>query len=192
VDEGRAAQRRARAPREKSLWHYLGVSLSTALLVAIAAVAVLVVVVPLAVGGQALTVLTNSMAPGYPPGTLIVIAPTAAADIRVGDVLTFQLASGEPEVVTHRVVQRSVNLEGETTFLTKGDNNDIVDAAPVTEAQLRGTVLYALPWIGRASTVLDGRVRAWVVPVCAGLLFAYAAITTASAARDRRRRSAVS
>jgi len=185
---GRAAQRRARRPAEKSLWHYIAVALSTVLLILMASVAALVIVVPFVVGGQALTVLTNSMAPDYPPGTLIVIGPTKPADIRVGDVLTYQIASGRPDVITHRVVQRGVNLEGVTTFVTKGDNNDAVDVLPVTEVQVKGTLLYSIPQLGWVSNAVNGEARAWAGPITAVLLFGYAAWTVVSAARDRARR----
>jgi signal peptidase len=183
---GRAAQRRARKPPEKSLWHYITVSLSTVLLILVAAVAALVIVVPLVVGGQALTVLTNSMAPDYPPGTLIVIGPTDPSDIAIGDVLTYQITSGEPAVISHRVVQRGVNLEGDTAFITKGDNNDVVDPLPVTEAQIKGTLLYAIPQLGWVNNAVNGEARAWAGPVIAGSLFLYAGWSVVSAVRDRR------
>ena len=190
--EGRAAQRRARKPAEKSLGHYIAVSLSAVLLILVAAVAALVIVIPLVVGGQALTVLTNSMAPDYPPGTLIVIGPTDMADIRVGDVLTYQITSGRPAVISHRVVQRGVNLQGVTTFITKGDNNDVADALPVTAAQVKGTLLYSIPQLGWVNNAVNGEARAFVAPIVAGLLFAYAGWTVVSAvrARARRRRTA--
>ena len=189
--EGRAAQRRARRPAEKSLWHYITVALSAVLLILVAAVAALVIVIPLVVGGQALTVLTNSMAPDYPPGTLIVIGPTDMNDIRVGDVLTYQITSGRPAVISHRVVQRGVNLQGVTTFVTKGDNNDVVDALPVTAAQVKGTLLYSIPQLGWVNNAVNGEARAFAGPLVAGLLFAYAGWTVVSAvrARARRRRS---
>jgi signal peptidase len=190
--EGRAAQRRARRPAEKSLWHYITVALSAVLLILVAAVAALVIVIPLLVGGQALTVLTNSMAPDYPPGTLIVIAPTAVDDIRVGDVLTYQITSGRPAVISHRVVQRGVNLQGVTTFTTKGDNNDVADALPVTAAQVKGTLLYSIPQLGWVNNAVNGEARAFAGPLVACLLFAYAGWTVVSAvrARARRRRTA--
>jgi signal peptidase len=178
---------RASAP-EKSLLQYLGVALGAVALVVIAAVAALVIVAPLVVGGQALTVLTNSMAPKFPPGTLIVIKPTPVDEIRVGDVLTYQITSGEPAVISHRVVERSVDLEGETTFITKGDNNADPDAKPVREVQVKGTLWYAIPYLGWVSNAVNGDARAVVVPVGAGLLFAYAAYTVFTIIRDSRRR----
>ncbi len=154
-----------------------------------AALAVLVIVLPIAVGGSALTVLTNSMAPKFPPGTLIVIKPTPVDEIAVGDVLTYQIESGKPAVVSHRVVARSVSTaDGSVSFTTRGDNNAVDDAKPVQEVQVRGTLWYAIPYLGWVNNGVNGELRPIIVPVIAGLLFAYAAWTVFSTIRSRRRR----
>lgn len=188
VEQSRA-ERKARAAGERSLLYYLGMALSAVLLLAVAGIAALVIVVPLVVGGQALTVLTNSMAPGLPPGTLIVIKPVNIDDVLVGDVITYQIESGKPAVVTHRVVERTVNLEGETTLVTKGDNNDLADD-PIQQIQVRGKLMYAVPWIGWVNNIITGEMRMLAVPIVAGLLFAYALWMVFGGIRDRRRKKA--
>ena len=115
-------------PRQPGLMHYVGVGLSAGLLALMVALAAAVIVIPALVGGVPLTVLTGSMEPTLPPGTLVVVKPTPVQDIRVGNVLTYQIHSGEPAVVSHRVLSRSVSTDGTTTFITKGDNNDSPDA----------------------------------------------------------------
>ena len=91
-------------PAEKGLMHYIGLAVSGALLVLVLGLGALVIVIPALTGGTALTVLTQSMEPRLPPGTLIVIRPTAIDDIKIGDVVTYQIKSGQPAVVSHRVV----------------------------------------------------------------------------------------
>ncbi len=61
-------------------------------------------------GATPYTVLTSSMEPEYPPGTLVVVRPVPIEEIGIGDVITYQLESGEPTVVTHRVVGLSTTL----------------------------------------------------------------------------------
>lgn len=178
------------ARHERGLIYYVGLSLSGAFLVMVVAVAVLVIALPAIVGGSALTVLTNSMSPKFPPGTLIIIKPTPIAEIRVGDVLTYQIRSGDPSVISHRVVTRSVNLEGETTFITKGDNNDLPDAKPIQEVQVKGTLWYAIPYLGYVNNAVNGETRPLVTPIIAGLLFAYAVYTVISSIAARRKRLA--
>lgn len=169
----------------QSLLHYLAVSLSAALLVLLLGVAVAVIGLPALTGGGAMTVLTQSMEPGLPPGTLVVVRPTSVDDIRVGDVITYQIRSGEAAVVSHRVMSKTY-ADGELTFVTKGDNNDTVDPEPVREVQVRGTLWYSLPLLGWVNTLLNGSNRTVVVAVAAGALFLYAAVSVIGAVRDRR------
>jgi len=184
--------RRAARPVEKSLWHYLGVAVSAAVLVLVAALAALVIVIPAVAGGTALTVLTSSMAPDYPPGTLIVTKPTPIDDIRVGDVITYQIESGKPAVISHRVITRSISTDGDTTFITEGDNNAVADTDPVQAVQVKGTLWYNIPMLGWVNTAVAGESRGILVPLIAGSLFAYAAWLFLSAylGRRKRRRSA--
>lgn len=155
----------------KAIWDGVTVGFSVLIL----ALAILVVGVPAVVGGIPLTVLSGSMQPMYQPRGLIVVRPTEASEIRVGDIITYQLHSGEPELVTHRVQQRSSAIGGETTFITKGDSNPAADENPVREVQVLGTVWYRIPWLGWVNNIITGNTRQWLIPLVAGGLFIYAA-----------------
>ena len=65
----------AHAPSERSLWHYLGRAVSIAVLLLVLALGAVVVAIPRLAGAIPLTVLTSSMEPRLPPGTLIVVPP---------------------------------------------------------------------------------------------------------------------
>jgi signal peptidase len=184
----RASLRRAKKAPERSFLAYLGVSLSAVVFAMVLSVAVLVVIAPLVVSGQPLTVLTNSMAPKLPPGTLIVIKPTPLERIEVGDVLTYQIESGQPAVISHRVISRAVNLEGETTFITQGDNNDSPDAQPVSAVQVKGTLWYAIPYLGWVNNAINGEARSAITPPLVAILFVYAAYTVVASVRARYKR----
>ena len=175
------------APAEKSLLQYLGTAIGAAFLTLMLAVAVAVVGVPAAVGGSAMTVLTQSMEPGLPPGTLVVVKPTPVDEIALGDVITYQIRSGEAAVVSHRVIAKTY-ADGEVLFTTQGDNNALPDAELVREVQVQGTIWYSLPLLGWVNMLLTGQHRGIVLAVVAGGLFLYAIGTTVSAARDRARR----
>jgi len=181
------AEQEGAAPKDKGLWQYLAAGLSAGVLGFIVLIAVLVIVIPMASDGRALTVLTGSMDPTYPPGTLVVVTPTEPADIRVGDVMTYQLESGKAALVTHRVVGKVFNTRGDITFTTKGDANDSPDPAPVQEIQIVGTVAYAVPYLGWVNNAINGELRGAIVPIVVGLLFAYAAWMVVSGIRDRRK-----
>ncbi|WP_144714719.1 signal peptidase I [Curtobacterium pusillum] len=174
----------------RAVVHALALGLSTGLLVIVAGLAVVLIVVPKATGSTPLTVLTQSMEPTLPPGTLLVVRPTPVADIRIGDVVTYQITSGQPAVVSHRVVSIASSSDGSRTFTLKGDNNALPDPAPVTAAQIRGVVWYSLPDVGRVNQLVNGS-RSWLVPAIAGVLLAYGAVmvTIGVVGAVRRRRA---
>lgn len=185
----REARESAAVPSPKSgprtLLGAIGTGLSVGLLALVALVALLAIVVPAAVGGRALTVLTSSMEPVYPAGTLVVVKPTPPREIGIGDVLTYQLRSGEPILVTHRVIAIANNPDGTRLFTTKGDANDVADADPVMEVQVVGTVMYAIPYMGWANTAVNGDARAWILPIIVGGLLVYAVWMVISHFRDK-------
>ncbi len=145
------------------------------------------VLVPRLAGATPFTVLTGSMAPTYPPGTLIVDQKVDAADIHIGDPVTFQIASGRPEVVTHRVVAIRPDADGNLEFLTKGDANDVNDPDWRPSEAIRGRVWYAVPHLGRVNALLTGHQRQLAVYGVAAGLVIYAGAMLGSAGRDRRR-----
>jgi signal peptidase len=174
--------------RERGLLHYLGLGLSAGLLLFVAFVAALVVVIPAASGSTPYTILTPSMEPTYPPGTLIIVKPTDPQAIRVGDVVTYQLTSNEPEVITHRVIQivHSSDPDVELRFVTQGDNNGAPDGE-IRAVQIRGVVWYAVPWIGYINNLVNGDARGVVIPLVAIALFGYAGWMIIAALLSRRR-----
>ncbi len=186
--EARAA-RDADQRREKGFWSYLLAGISGGLLLLVVGVAVVVIVIPMVTGSVALTVLTQSMEPTYPPGTLVIVQPVATNDIRIGDPITYQLRPGEPELVTHRVVAISRSTGGELAFTTKGDNNDVADA-PVIADQVKGRVWYSVPWIGWLNNAVGGGGKTWLVIGAAVLLFGYAGWQFISSLFDRRSKRA--
>ncbi|RZI86995.1 MAG: signal peptidase I, partial [Microbacterium sp.] len=121
------------------------------------------------------TVLTGSMRPDLPPGTLVVVRPVQIDDLAVGDVITYQLRSGRPTVVTHRVVASGFRADGTTVLTTQGDANGVPDVRPVRAEQVRGRLWYAVPHLGRVNTALDGAQRQTAVYVVAAALLLYAA-----------------
>jgi signal peptidase len=176
---------------EKSLLHYLGLAVSGAILLLVLALALLLIVVPKATGSTPLTVLTSSMEPNLPPGTLIIVRPVTPDEIRIGDVVTYQIRSGQPGVITHRVTAISSSSAGGRTFTFKGDNNSVADADQVLPVQIQGRLWYSVPWVGWVNNAVNGQNRSWIVPIIAGLLFAYTGYMFASGAvsaiRKRRR-----
>ncbi|WP_206447583.1 signal peptidase I [Agrococcus sp. KRD186] len=169
-------------------WKAIGRGLSAGLLLLVLGIGVLTIGVPAVTGGVPLSILTGSMSPSLPAGSLVVVKPTPFDEVQVGDVLTYQLESGQPTLVTHRVTARVADsATGETRFITQGDANEVADAEPVRPVQIRGTVWYAVPLLGWANQFLDGSARQWLVALVAGGLLVYAGVMAVSGVRDRRR-----
>lgn len=154
-----------------------------------AALLVIAVLIPRLSGATPYTILTGSMRPTMPPGTLVVVKPATIDQVKVGDVVTYQLESGKPTVVTHRVVSVVSSLEGERLLRTQGDDNPVPDSDLVRPVQVRGTVWYSVPFLGRLSLLFSGSERQLGVYAAAGGLALYAAWMFGSSLRERRRPS---
>jgi signal peptidase I len=180
--------RDGRRRKAGELARVLSTGFSAGLLLVILGLGVITIALPALVGGMPLSVLTGSMRPHLPPGTLVVVKPVPVEEIGVGDVITFQIESGRPAVATHRVIARSVDsASGEVRFTTQGDANNTPDPEPIQPAQIRGKVWYAVPYLGWVNQALDGQTRSWAIPALAGLLFVYAAWTIGAGVREKLR-----
>ena len=173
--------------KQPGFLYYVGVALSVALLFAVLALGAILIVVPKLAGATPLTVLTGSMEPGLPPGTLIIVKPVDVDDIKIGDVITYQIKSGEPDVITHRVIGITP-LGVERRFTLQGDNNGAPDADLVRPEQIQGRLWYSVPYVGFVNTAVNGENKSWIIPVIAGLLLAYAAWTVLSSLFGRKKK----
>lgn len=182
------------ASKERGLLGYIGIMLSVVLLVFVVALAVILIIVPKASGSIPLTVLTNSMAPGLPPGTLLVISPVKTDELKIGDVATYQIRSGEPDVITHRIIAITTSSDGKRLFTFQGDNNSDPDAEAVLPIQIQGRLWYSVPYVGFVNSAVNGQSRSWIIPTIAVALLAYATFMILSglvaAGRKRRARAA--
>ena len=76
-----------------------------------------------------------------------------------------------------------------TGGLEQGDANARPDESEVLPVQVKGTVWFAVPWLGWVNQFMGGA-RGWLVPVIAAALFSYAVwMIFAGLLGSRRRRS---
>ena len=148
---------------------------STSILAALA----VVVLLPLAtflvavwlMGAQLQAVLSGSMAPTYPVGSLLVIAPIDASDAQPGMPIAFVDPGTPGRLVTHRVI--SVITTPSLQLITQGDANATADPLPVPARMVRGRVLWQVAGLGTVLTWLQwprGFVILVVVPAALLLL----------------------
>ena len=140
-------------------------SLVTLVMLLAAGLVVALIVVPRALGGASLTVLSGSMEPGIMPGDVVVtrgVDETRIAALGVGDVITFMPYADDPTLVTHRIVGLAAGAKGRS-FVTQGDNNNSVDPwGPVQDFQIRGQLMYRVPKIGWVRE-WAGQYSTWIV-----------------------------
>lgn len=117
------------------------------LAIGVAAGLLVVTAVPLAFEMRAYTVLSGSMEPALDTADVVLVAPIAAQEARIGDIVTFKDPKGSGRLITHRV--RGIRLSGgKGAFVTRGDANVESERWTVPQNGQIGKVLYRLPNLG--------------------------------------------
>lgn len=103
-------------------------------------------------GLEVYVVLSGSMEPAYKTGSVIYVTEKDAEILEAGDVITFYL-DGDT-IATHRITDVT-EKDGKLAFRTKGDANEIEDAALVAESQMIGTPIFTIPYLGYLVTYVQ-------------------------------------
>lgn len=99
-------------------------------------------------GIKSYTVLTGSMEPTIPTGSIIYTMHNLGYNI--GDIITFKTSSGK--TVTHRVA--GVENNGQVMYRTRGDANRVNDQEAITADRIIGKTYLSIPYIGKVSSML--------------------------------------
>jgi signal peptidase len=142
-----------------------------------------------------LVVVSGSMEPTIPVGSLIAGRTVPAADVEVGDVVTVPRRAGTTDLVTHRVVEvrASDAARGARELVLRGDANATDDPAPYTVTEVRRHVA-TVPGGGCVVRVLQST-RGMVVlggVLLAAVVLAFAVPGENPAPRGRHRAPAAS
>jgi len=114
-------------------------------------------------GYRTATMLTGSMEPAIMTGDVVVTVQKPAADLAVGDVISYRIPVEDHRVETHRVTEVT-HSAGTTTFRTKGDNNPNVDPwTATTTADTVWETRAVVPKLGTAIRALRSPVVQHVV-----------------------------
>ncbi len=126
-------------------------------------------IIPKLMGYEEMAVLTGSMEPNYPVGSLIFVKEIAPDQLEVGDVITYRLDSDT--VVTHRIVE--IDKEAQTVT-TKGDANSSNDGSPVPYSEIVGKAHFKIPYLGYVS--MNIKTPKGIMAIC-GVLIAIILLT---------------
>ncbi len=118
------------------------------LAVILALALVLLLVAPRVFGVHVFTVLSGSMEPAYPVGSMIYVKSVDPFQLKDGDVISFLL--DENTIATHRITGIVPDEEDESVirFRTKGDANDAEDGSLVHCRNVVGTPIFTIPKLG--------------------------------------------
>lgn len=108
--------------------------------------------VPRVFGFHIYTVVSGSMEPAIPVGSLLYIQKTRPQDMAKDDIIAFYGGKDAASIITHRVVENRV-LMGE--FITKGDANAKEDVSPIPYDDFIGKVRLSIPKAGAAAQVFS-------------------------------------
>ena len=100
--------------------------------------------IPSFFGWKPFIVLSGSMETEIDAGDVAVVKETDTASLKKGDIIAFK--SGEI-VITHRIYD-IIQEEGETRYITKGDNNNAEDNGYVLPEQIEGVYQFKISRLG--------------------------------------------
>jgi len=126
--------------------------------------------VPRMFGYELYAIVSGSMEPAIPVGSVVYAKEISPGEIAAGDVIVFYGGHDSTTVITHRTVEN--HLE-EQELLTKGDANEQEDMKPVRYGELIGRVSCHYPVLGlllEAYTSTLGKVYLICFAACGAML----------------------
>ncbi len=122
-------------------------------------------------GFTPLVVLSDSMAPTFNAGDLIIIKACDPSKLVEGDIITFHtIIENAYALNTHRI-NSIQEINGIRSYTTKGDNNDIADMRMISDGDVVGKYVAKLPIMGRLINFLSSATGFLLVIVVPMLLF---------------------
>ena len=139
-------------------------------------------------GFRAFTVMSGSMEPEYPVGSMIYVRPIDYKSLKIGDVISY-VADNNKTIVTHRIVAIEVDKKDSSVlrFRTQGDANNSADAKLVHYKNVLGTPIVTIPYLGYIAHGVQQPPGIYIALVVGTLLLAW---TFLPATLEERRKTA--
>ena len=115
-------------------------------------------------GYRMYSVMSGSMTPVHPTGSLVVVKITNPEEIKVGDDITFYNPGSDQEIWTHRVIDviRNYNNNG-VCFKTQGVANAAEDPFITLGGNVVGVVQFSIPYAGYALDFIQNNILISIV-----------------------------
>lgn len=122
-------------------------------------------------GHKVFSVISGSMEPTINTGDVILVLPLAKGqEVKEGDVVTFRAKEKKEMVITHRVIGIAMVNGRPAAYVTKGDNNDSPDSAPILREQIVGVYQFRVPYFGYISNFIRQPVGVVLFVIIPGLI----------------------
>ena len=92
-------------------------------------------------------IMNGSDKTSFDTGSMVLVKTKDVNKIVEGDIITFRGLSADAPMTTHRVVKVN-NNDGNLTFTTRGDANNVDDPKPIQAEKVVGTVRGHIPYLG--------------------------------------------
>lgn len=99
-------------------------------------------------GLRAYVVLSGSMSPTIPVGSLVLTRNISPNAYRPGLIVAFPAPGNRQATVLHRINRLRRNNAGAVEVITKGDANVGTDLWVLNLASLEGSMMVGIPWLG--------------------------------------------
>ena len=122
-------------------------------------------------GYTPLSVQTESMAPTFNSGDLIIIKTVDPATLKEGDIITFHtIIMNQYALNTHRI-QEIHEDGGYRSYVTKGDNNQVSDTHIISDGDIVGKYVTKVGGLGKVLDFLSSSTGFLIVIVLPMLIF---------------------
>jgi signal peptidase len=171
--QGRHRRHRHRRPRRRRHRSQIvsGIALTIAIVLFIA------MVIPWLLGFQRYVIVSGSMEPTIPVGSVVYDEIVPVEELAVGDIITFVPPAefGLDHPVTHRIVSITDAPNGELEFRTKGDANETIDPwAFYLDGPDQARVVRHIEYVGYFYIFLSQRwVQLFLIAIPATVIFGY-------------------
>ena len=101
-----------------------------------------------------IAVLSNSMVPVFSRGDLVIVEKISDKEknnLKVGTIIEFEHGSA---TIMHRINRITEDEFGNRLYVTKGDNNNVVDSDKVKPSQVHSVIHHSVPLLGYPSVWL--------------------------------------
>lgn len=139
------------------------------------------------IGYEVYTVLSGSMEPAFPTGSVIYVQKIECQHLKVGDPITFVLS--DDTVATHRIIEILTDKSDPNTtyYRTKGDANMHADGALVHCRNVIGKPVLAIPYLGYIAAYIQNPPGTYIA-ICVGIMLIVFVLASDIIKEDRVKR----